>query len=248
MSSAFDRQATEYDAARGGLERGRQAARDLLPHLAPGTVLDVGVGTGAVAAALHAADREVLGADLSLPMLHQAVNRLGSAVVCADATALPFASRSVGNVLFAHVLHLVDDLDGAVAEAARVLRPGGRLLALHGSPEPETEDDVVAAMAVLDDLQRARRDSPEAITRAGRAGGLEPVTSLPAAAHPRAMSPSAFAGSLERREPSFVLGLSEEEFARRVGPVVAALRALPDPEAARRQVWRVRLTVLARLR
>ncbi|MFD4987464.1 class I SAM-dependent methyltransferase [Streptomyces sp. NPDC058374] len=243
---AFDRQAASYDAARGGLERGRQAAGDLLPHLVPGTVLDVGVGTGAVAAALLAAERHVVGADLSLPMLRQAADRLGPAVVCADAAALPFASESFANVLFAHVLHLVGDLDRAVAEAARVMRLGGRLLALHGSPEPDVRDDVVTTMAALDELQQARTDSPEAIAGACGAAGLEPVTSAPAAAHPRAMSPSDFAGSLERREPSFVLRLSDEEFAERVAPVVAALRALPDPDVPRQQVWRVRLAVFAR--
>src|SRR6185369_15770966 len=93
----FDRIADRYDESRGGTVRGECFAADLLPWLVPGLVLEVGVGTGIVAAALRAHGVAVIGVDLSEEMLRQAVTRLGPAVVRGDALALPFASGSVDN-------------------------------------------------------------------------------------------------------------------------------------------------------
>ena len=140
ISIDFDRIADRYDESRGGTVRGDRFAADLIPWLVHGLVLEVGVGTGIVAAALRAHGVAVIGLDLSEEMLRQAVARLGFAVVRGDARTLPFASGSVDNVLFVAALHAIGDVRGAVAEAARVLRPGGRLLAAHDAPRREPND------------------------------------------------------------------------------------------------------------
>lgn len=92
-SIAFDRVADEYDETRGGAERGRLTAKDLAPWLAPGSVLDVGVGTGVVATGLRDLGREVMGVDLATGMLSRARQRLGPRVALADARALPDPDR-----------------------------------------------------------------------------------------------------------------------------------------------------------
>ncbi len=54
VSLNFDRIADQYDENRGGAVRGERIAADLVSWLAAGGVLEVGVGTGIVAAALRA--------------------------------------------------------------------------------------------------------------------------------------------------------------------------------------------------
>ena len=100
-----------------------------------GDVLEIGAGSGAIAAALlHAApnlrmtvtdydDAMVAAADRRLAMAGRQVT-----VRRADATALPFADDSFDMVLSVLMLHHVVEWERALAEAARVLRPGGLLV------------------------------------------------------------------------------------------------------------------------
>jgi ubiquinone/menaquinone biosynthesis C-methylase UbiE len=115
-----------------------RAAIDLALELAaigPGDrVLDLGTGTGAVLRRLAAradAPREAVGVDRSASML-AAARDLPSAwrLMCADATALPFANESFDVVTAAYLLHLLGPAarPSVIADAARVLRPGGRMV------------------------------------------------------------------------------------------------------------------------
>ena len=102
-----------------------------LPH--GGTALDVGSGPGNVTASLaEAAGPEglALGVDISEPMLARAVRaEAGPNVgfIRADAQRLPLRDNTVDAVVSLAVLQLVPDPAAALAEMARVLRPGGRL-------------------------------------------------------------------------------------------------------------------------
>jgi SAM-dependent methyltransferase len=92
-----------------------------------GATLDLGCGEGRVGAELVRRGYPVLGVDSS-PRLVALAREHHDAVV-ADAAELPFADASFDLVLAYMSLMSMDDLEAAVAEAARVLEPGGRLCA-----------------------------------------------------------------------------------------------------------------------
>jgi SAM-dependent methyltransferase len=92
--------------------------------------VDVGCGEGRVARILTKAGHAVKGIDGS-PALVEAA-RAGDPPVdaeVADAAGLPLPHGSADLVVSFMTLQSVEDLDGAIAEAARVLSPGGRLVA-----------------------------------------------------------------------------------------------------------------------
>jgi SAM-dependent methyltransferase len=104
--------------------------------------LEVGVGTGRIALPLARAGVEMVGVDLSRPMLDQLVQKAGGLpfpLAVGDARALPFGDGSFGAGLVAHVLHLIPTWRRAVEEMARVLRPGGVLLVALGRREPQLQ-------------------------------------------------------------------------------------------------------------
>jgi SAM-dependent methyltransferase len=105
--------------------------------LQPGErVLDVGVGPGLLAVEMASAvgpDGFVAGIDVSESMLELARGRAYDAPVeltTASATSLPHAAASFDAVVSTQVLEYVPAVDQALAEAVRVLKPGGRLLIL----------------------------------------------------------------------------------------------------------------------
>lgn len=237
-SISFDRIAADYDATRGGEERGACHAALVAPHLDPGLpVLDVGVGTGAVAMSLARAGFRVRGVDLSPRMLRRARERLGAAVVCADAANLPFADGSIPQACSVWVLHLVGDVAGVMTEVARVLRPGGRWVVVPagGAPEPGDDDPITRLTADLErrlhgGVEPGPRPSPARLAGLAGPAGLivEALHPAPRALHEE--SPAQHALNLERRVYSMCWDLDDDGYTREVAPVVAALRALPDPE------------------
>ena len=89
-------------------------------------VLDVACGAGLIAGPLAESGYRVRGVDLSDDSVATARRFVPSAeFAVADALALPDADGSADAVLLMDVLEHVEDLDGIVAEAARVVRPGG---------------------------------------------------------------------------------------------------------------------------
>jgi SAM-dependent methyltransferase len=100
---------------------------------AGGVALDVGSGPGNVTASLAQAagpDGVALGVDISEAMLERAVhNEAGPQIgfIKADAQRLPLRDDTVDAVVSTAMLQLVPNPTAALAEMARVLRPGGRL-------------------------------------------------------------------------------------------------------------------------
>ena len=140
MSVTFDRAAGFYDESRGL----RPEVSELVADRVEGAVgpaarlLEIGVGTGRIALPLHRRGREIVGVDLSLPMLDRFRAKAAAAglppptVLRADAGRLPFRDACVDAVLAVHVLHLVPDWPRALEEVRRVLVPGGMLLHAGG--------------------------------------------------------------------------------------------------------------------
>jgi arsenite methyltransferase len=101
-----------------------------------GIVLDVGCGPASITASLARAAGPsglVLGVDLSEAMLARAVRAESGPQIGflhADAQQLPLRDATVDAVVSMAVLQLIPDPAGALAEMARVLRPGGRLAVL----------------------------------------------------------------------------------------------------------------------
>jgi ubiquinone/menaquinone biosynthesis C-methylase UbiE len=90
-------------------------------------VLELGAGTGKLTEQLAALGHRVLATDPLEPMLRHLVRRLpATRAVLATAEQIPVRGRSVDAVIGAQAFHWFD-LDRALPEIARVLRPGGRL-------------------------------------------------------------------------------------------------------------------------
>jgi ubiquinone/menaquinone biosynthesis C-methylase UbiE/DNA-binding transcriptional ArsR family regulator len=144
------------------------------------SLLDLGTGTGRMLE-MFAPDLERgLGLDLSLDMLAVARDRLERAnlrncsVRQGDLYDLPLGNDSFDVVILHQVLHFLDDGARAIKEAARVLRPGGRLLVVDFAPH---EQEFLREQFAHRRLGFAR----ETVTQWMAASGLEPVTykSLP---------------------------------------------------------------------
>jgi ubiquinone/menaquinone biosynthesis C-methylase UbiE len=120
-----------YDRGRG--QRHHQLVDDLAVELLArhgrgADVLEVGCGTGRLLARVGGFARTAIGVDLSAGMLAHARAR-GLDVLQGSATALPIATASVDVACSFKVLAHVPDVRGALAEMARVVRPGGWVLA-----------------------------------------------------------------------------------------------------------------------
>ncbi len=126
LLSDYSRQALAYDTTRGASPSVLAPLRRALAG-APGPQLaDIGGGTGNYALALAGEGWQPTVVDRSAQMLAQAGAK-GLETVRANATRLPIADASFDAAMLVSMLHHVDDPAQALAEAKRVLRPGGRL-------------------------------------------------------------------------------------------------------------------------
>ncbi|MEU8242632.1 class I SAM-dependent methyltransferase [Actinoplanes missouriensis] len=241
-SVTFDKMAANYDAARGGEGRGHMTAETISPHLAAGAVLEVGVGTGVVAAGLARLGHTVTGVDVSQPMLDVAARRFDGELLVGDGMALAFPDGSVDNVVYVHALHLMPDMTAALREAFRVLRPGGRVVVRHGDPVAEA-DDLVLILRQVQAMQPGRPDEPEQVRAAAEAAGLRVLEQELAAEYESGMNPSTFINLIVNRQVPFLQRLEPERATELMAPILAQLRALPEPDRVRRQAWSCWLTV-----
>jgi SAM-dependent methyltransferase len=188
--------ASAYGAAAGDWAGGPARAYDRMAEallaaspdpLKGALVLDLGAGTGAASRAATSAGAVAVAVDVALGMLlHQRTSRPPAAA--ADCGALPFRSHAFDAVAAAFVLnHLPDPVQG-LAEANRVTRPSGIVLASVFSARPvHPAKEQIEAAAVRFGYRRpswyARMKAevepltatPEALQRAALAAGLADV-------------------------------------------------------------------------
>jgi ArsR family transcriptional regulator len=139
----FAENAADWDTIRAlhVAEQAVEAAMvDALGNRRFGSLLDLGTGTGRLLELFAPLYGRAVGVDASADMLAVARANLDKAglantqVRLGDIHHLPFARDSFDVVTIHQVLHYLADPERAVAEAARVLRPGGRLLIVDFAP------------------------------------------------------------------------------------------------------------------
>ncbi|HEX4693216.1 metalloregulator ArsR/SmtB family transcription factor [Sphingomonas sp.] len=149
----FEVNAGEWDAIRSLHIAESQVEAAMAEVLGEGGVerlVDIGTGTGRMIELFGGQATHALGVDRSSEMLRLARAKLSergldhAELRQADLYALPLDSGAADLAILHHVLHFAQTPDAAIAEAARVLGPGGRLLiadfAPHGREELRTRD------------------------------------------------------------------------------------------------------------
>jgi len=160
--------------------RARREVEGLLgrPLRAGEVVLDVGCGTGWLAAGLRRSAPEVtvIGLDLSAGMLDRARSAGAWPLLQGEAGPLPVADRSVDLVVGRGVLHHLPDPALALREWARVLRPGGSVV-LSSEPTPAVErQGEVLVRAILGVLRAPLAPEDEFWEMAAMAANLHVFT------------------------------------------------------------------------
>jgi demethylmenaquinone methyltransferase / 2-methoxy-6-polyprenyl-1,4-benzoquinol methylase len=137
VEAMFDRIASVYDLMNsvmtaGMHQRWRERAVDLA-RVGPGSrALDVATGTGDLAIALRERGADVVGVDFSEKMLEIARKKApGIEFRAGNALALDFADDVFDAATVGFGARNFDDLDRGLAEMARVVRPGGRVVVLE---------------------------------------------------------------------------------------------------------------------
>jgi ubiquinone/menaquinone biosynthesis C-methylase UbiE len=222
----YDRSYTTRGTAGKILRARTQVALDLLGPVA-GAVLDVGMGPGVICAELDDRGWEVSGIDLSPTMVEAARRRLPhrrDRLVQGSIQRLPFEDQGFDAVVATGVVeYAVDDIDGAVAELARVLRPRG--VAVVSFPNQTAPVSIWRGRVVYPLVRLARRVRPARrpppprvpIVQFGRfvralgSAGFEIETVEPVGVMP---APAALAKRLEARRTRLAFFLAVQRVVR----------------------------------
>jgi SAM-dependent methyltransferase len=249
---SFDRAAEIYDRTRVTGSSETAASVAFLDSVLPaGDLLEIGVGTGAIAIPLTAHGRRVVGVDISIPMLTQLLDKEPSSrlrVSCADATRLPFADGAFTGAYCRWVLHLIDGWRDAVRELCRVVARPATILVEPGGYSGEwrtvwlrfVEELGPVAEPVGVDVRRGYGDLDEAFASVG--GRLREIVRTPSKVD---SSLDRFFTEVAERSYSWTWRVPDDELqaaiatvrewaVQRYGP---DLRAPFDPDAPHR--WRV---------
>jgi SAM-dependent methyltransferase len=182
-SGVFSRHAAAYRARQNQIvSASRMRAIELLAPRPGERVLDLACGPGNVSRQLVDRQLRVIGVDIASGMLElAAVDLPEAAFVRGDLEQLPFRDASFDGAVCGHGYQFMPDLDRALREARRVLRPGRRLAASVPARRRVADPEVVEPIAdrwlnprptPIDEGDRSRLDEPDAFASALRAAGF----------------------------------------------------------------------------
>lgn len=135
-------------------------------------VLDLGGGTGINAETLSLAGAKVTLADASYPMLKRAsAKKMAVNIIQSTAESLPLPDSSFDIVLISDAWHHFRDQEGAAGEAARVLRPSGRLYIIDFDPGKKITKTIAFFEKML--AEPAAFTPPDELVRIIRRVGIE---------------------------------------------------------------------------
>jgi SAM-dependent methyltransferase len=223
-SISFDRAADFYDRTRAFTPEAQTAVTEMLVgELQARRTLEIGVGTGRIAIPLHERGIELVGLDLSFPMMRKLVEHMGPHVfplVQGDATKIPLRDGCVDAVIASWVLHLVTDWSAVLHEIRRVICDGAVVLITepgHVGQSGDTGDlnlqEVVTrrfrAAAGITGWPRGPKTQAELDVEMTRLGGTP--RALPPIPESRTATIEAFITAFEAGIFSVSWGLTEEE-------------------------------------
>ena len=250
-SVSFDRIVDTYDQTRGGFPVGRSFADAATRYIAPppAPIVEIGVGTGLVALPLTERGYAVVGVDLSSKMIAVARGRIGARVAIGDATRMPIASASCDAVVAARVLHVVGDPGAVLADAARIVRSGGRIVVIlagssHvGQPPRDDIDEATQGMHA----GRLRGPHADAVVEFANATGVLDLVELSLTdALQYNETPREHAEKIRNRTWSGFWEIDDETWARTAEPAMERLLALPDLDRPRPRERSQRVCVFER--
>ena len=235
----YDREAAHYDATRGGDARASAAAEaiEVLLRQAGGAarLTDLACGTGIVTVRLARPGRSVTGIDRSAGMAAVAAGRLPGRIAVGDVTRLPLAAGGADAVTMVWLLHLLSAAASvqAIAEAARVLPPGGLLITTAGKNDAEFAPPAGDATAILAPVRarfgRAQTDAMDRVRAVGGQHGLTLAAQTTFAGIGQGLSPRDWLKRLDQGAMGWAAAAGPEV----VGTLRAELAGLPDQDLAR---------------
>jgi len=140
-----------------------RAITEILAERPLGALLDIGTGTGRMLELFAPKADSAIGIDRSSEMLRLARVKLDQAGICGaslrqgDMNALPLGDHSANSIILHQVLHYAQQPGSAIAEASRVLAPGGQLLVIDFAQHDRAElkeQDAHLRLGFADDAMR----------------------------------------------------------------------------------------------
>jgi ubiquinone/menaquinone biosynthesis C-methylase UbiE len=130
---SFDRVADVYDETRSMPEHAERelsaALFDILRATTDALLYEVGIGTGRITVPLARLGVRIVGSDIAPKMLAVLRSKHASIDAClAESARPPFRAGTFDAVLFAHILHLVPDVDATVRASIGLLKPSGLVI------------------------------------------------------------------------------------------------------------------------
>jgi phosphatidylethanolamine/phosphatidyl-N-methylethanolamine N-methyltransferase len=179
----WERHAKHYDRSTRFLSRPVPRMLELAAEAARGRarVLEVAAGTGLVTTAIAPFVGQLVATDYAAAMVHQLETRVRDAglanVTCeqADLYAMRFDDASFDAVFAANVLHLVPDLERALASLQRVLKPGGVLVTPTYLHSETFGAAILSRVFALTGFPGTRRFTARSLRQAVEAAGFQTV-------------------------------------------------------------------------